>query len=127
MEESILKTIISGNLEDIKRLIRQEGLKRTINISMSQIQAIERELRRKTNRLFLNALLCLHGSMAASQVWLKEHIHPTTCCRILDDFKFTGNIKERLMDWKEDNKIFKSSWITWIKGYFLVINCYLSS
>ena len=66
---------------------------------MMVYQECQREERRKRNQTFLTTLSNnIGGGLANSLIWIKENLHPSTNKILIEDYNFTGNCCERLVD-----------------------------
>ena len=70
--------------------------------ALMQVQELPREERRKRNKNLILSLRTLKGSLTEAFIWMKNHLHPSTCKTILEDHDHTPSCRTRMQDGLED-------------------------
>ena len=75
--------------EGVPELDRELVENSLIGEAMMLVQELPREERRKRNRNLVLSLRTLKVSLAGAFIWMKDHLHPSTCKTILEDLDYT--------------------------------------
>ena len=72
--------------------------------AMMLVQELPRMERRRRNKNLIISLRTLNIGLTGAFIWMKAHLHPSTCKTILADFDFSReSFKDRLFDRIDDS------------------------
>ena len=118
-----LKILTSNDKLKIKSIIDEENLPESV--LMMQHLDLQRDLRRKNNKIFFECLFEAKGGRSLAKIWLKQNIKHSVCMQILADYDFSGTRMENFLDLLEDKvkavlEYVKNVWGKVNKVYFWV-------